>query len=281
MPTLIREWGVPPSFYMRYVGQYEVTPQEVADLQARGVRLGLVYNLGPANDPENMAWQAGDAIRRMHALGLHTILLKDIETNMPTTADALLAWSNVLLANDVPGGFYANTQWAAFDAPYNAIVGRVERKYRLIWTSEPEPGYYPPSSPPAWAPYTPSGDPSAVIMWQFTENTLGNIVDLNLATEEAYDLLSGPAPSTPPKPTVKAWRVGSPCDLKTEHNHTSPVAIDAKHRPVHLELGAFVSPTGKKATPGAEQGSTEEWWEVRIPLSPVHGWLLRSAIGEA
>lgn len=275
MPTLIKEWGVPPSFYFRYLGNYQDTANEDVYLKGLGVRLGLVYNIGGADGGDG-AWQANDAVARMRALGVHTLIFKDIETSMPVSQQFLLDWSNALKAAGVYGGFYANTEWQTFDSPYGAIVGSVDRLHRLVWSSEPEPGYYPPSNPPAWNPYpAAAADPHAVVGWQFTENQLGNIVDLNLFTEEAYNLLEswGVAPKPQPKPVDKHWRVGSPCDLKTAPNHGSSVAIDAKHRPVHLELGAYVAPTGHEvATAG------EHWKEVRIPLSPVHGYVLISAI---
>jgi hypothetical protein len=269
LPTLKQQWGVLPSFYMRYLGDYEITPSEIAADKANGIRFGLVYNLGDAQG--GMAGEAEDAVSRMKALGLHCLLLKDIETAMATDAADLAAWSNVLAKYDVPGGFYANTEWQAFDEPYNQIVASVPRKYRLIWASEPEPGYFPPNSPPAWAPYYPNGDPSAVVMWQFTENQFGNLVDLNLCTQEAYDYLAGGPPPAPPKPTYPyPAHVTAPGSLKQQDTHTSAAAVDPRHVAVFLEVGAEVQ------VMGPDSHTDDVWSPVQLvrPEQVVHGWFL-------
>jgi hypothetical protein len=203
------------------------------------------------------------------------LLFRDIESAWVPSVPYLTGWCVSLTQAAQPGGFYCNAEWATFDTPYAALVPTIERRFRLLWSSEPENvGYVAPPGP-AWNPATPPADPSAVVGWQFMEapSAIPNI-DGNLWTEEAYGLAWGNAPVVPPLPPAPpTYRTNARVALKTAPNHSSPIALDENHRPVLLELGAVVLPDFT-----AHPSNGEEWSAVRLPNSPVHGYLLRSSI---
>jgi Domain of unknown function (DUF1906) len=278
LPNLKAKWGVYPSLYARYVvGGYVTSKEEVDALLALGVRVVHVCNFGDAGtvggSSDQGAADARTAILAMQATGVPAgkgLLFRDIETAWVPSVAYLTGWSSALAAANQPGGFYANAEWTTFDAPYAAIVAGVGRLHRLVWTSEPENvGYVPPPGP-AWNPFAPPSDPSAVVGWQFCEQP-SQIpdVDLNLWTAEAYGLAYGaPKPPTP-NPT---YRISKTAALKQGPSHSSSDAIDPQHRPVILERGTEVLKLGIVCH------TDDSWQSVGLPASPVHGYVLAANI---
>ena len=275
LPNLKAKWSVYPSIYARYVvGGYVTSKEEVDAILALGVRVIHVCNFGDAGTVGGSADQgaadARTAILAMQATGVQAgkgLLFRDIESAWVPSVAYLTGWSNELTSANQPGGYYANAEWGTFDAPYAAIVPKVGRIHRLVWTSEPEnTGYVPPPGP-AWQPFAPPSDPSAVVGWQFCEQPAQlPDVDLNLWAAEAYGLAYG-APNTPPVQQV--YHVRLPGALKAEASHTSGEALGYGGIHLHrLEPGTTLYRTAPDVTTDAV------WLPCRLdhPDQVAHGF---------
>jgi hypothetical protein len=281
-PTVRQRLG-PATFVARYLYQIAgvstgLTAAEVAEIHAAGVALLLIANdtsaAGVAGSYLAGAVSGQRAVAAAHALGAPSgiAIAVDWEANMEPSAAWAHGCMDAISAGACTAVFYLNPNIPTHTAAYQGA--RTAGGKAVYWSSEPEWTAWFDTVRTEFTPALIPGYEVDALYHQYSENNLGGIVDLDLATDAGLALLWHPAPIIPPPPPAPpTYRVNARVALKTAPSHASAIAIDENHRPVLLELGAVVLPDFT-----AHRANGEEWSAVRLPNSPVHGYLLRSSI---
>jgi hypothetical protein len=260
-----------------------ITPAEVAEIHAAGLALLLIANdtsaagvAGSYQDGTASGQRALAAARAIQPPGLELggiAISVDWEANMAPSAAWAHGFMDAISAAACVACFYLNPNIPAHAAAYQGA--RAAGGKAVYWSSEPEWTAWFDTVRTEFTPTLIAGYEAGALYHQYSENNLGGIVDLDVATDAGLALLWHPAPVVPPPPpaTPPTYRTNARVALKTAPSHASPIAIDENHRPVLLELGAVVLPDFT-----AHPSNGEVWRAVRLPNSPVHGYLLRSSI---
>lgn len=270
----------------RYLPAYAPTADELAFLKQRGKALMCLWN-GINGTTSGYGYQYGydqgvAAAQAWIALGAPrgVAIIGDIEQPWYLSGEFAHGWLDGVHSQGCIPGLYLNPQYGSnhsaawqYARSHSTAPGLVYTSQNEIYANQnrlvrefaigpnaaqPVPGY--------------EGDTH---YWQSWENANGGEVDMDCASDYGYSILWGSTPPTPPKPAVKHYAIGTICGLKVSPSHSADMAINPQGRKVDLELGDTVLPTGKTAKVGGEA-----WSEVRLPNSPVHGWILKSCIKE-
>lgn len=224
-----------------------LTTQEVAEIHAANVALGLVYNgMLPADVQAGYttgAVNAGIAARHARAIGAPdgVVLACDVEAGWLPTADCFAGWITNLHAAGYLPGVYCNVQEQTHVQPLLAAYRRCGLPL-FVWSSEPEWTAWWNERRADWYDFaqTPLGtDAGLVQAHQYGEGELAGAVDLDLVSDAGWPLLWHRVPPTPP-PVPGRKQVISACGLKPLPKHggrdlatipaTGQVADSAKRR---------------------------------------------------
>jgi hypothetical protein len=275
-----------PAWIGRYLYQIAgvsagLAAAEVAEIHAAGLALLLIANdtsaVGVAGSYQDGTASGQRALAAARALGTPSgiAISVDWEANMAPSAAWAHGFMDAISAGGCTACFYLNPNIPAHAAAYQGA--RAAGGRAIYWSSEPEWTAWFDTVRTEFTPALIPGYEADALFHQYSENNLGGIVDLDVASDAGLALLWHPAPVVPPPlpPTPPTYRTNARVALKTAPSHASPIAIDENHRPVLLELGAVVLPDFT-----AHRANGDEWSAVRLPNSPVHGYLLRSSIVE-
>lgn len=269
IPTFHTAYKVLPSWVGRYLGDFALTPVERDWLHAQGIRILLCWNnvnaaIVAGTDGAAHATQACAAAAALGAPA-GTVIALDIETGWSPSSAFLHDFAGgVYLRGYVPV-VYGNIYEAALRDPLIAAKNALGKDIG-IWASEPEYYAWANVIRTDWTDFTQWLGTHASLVWyhQYGENEQGGIEDFDVATEVGYGKLFAPKAVTH-QYTIRPATAG----LKQTPSHTSPLAIGPNKMGVLLKVGQQVLPTGK---------TDHEWTEVRLPNSPVHGWLVTTDI---
>lgn len=273
----------PVAWWGRYLPVYSLTPAERDFLHSKGVAILPLWN----NDQSGAVIGSGSVERgraeavlacaAWRALGLPAacVVITDVESNMFLSSQALQGWIEGCHAAGYVAGVYLNpingtNHTAGYQDARAATVGIpcvhfTSQRELYAYQDVPQHAFIIDSNHAAAVP----GYENECYFWQSWENSLGQTVDLDCASDAGLALMWG---ATPPPPPVK--HVTVPGSLKTQASHSSSVAIDPHGKPVYLEVGATVQPTGQTAH------TDDSWVEVHLvaPEAQVHGWLVAANI---
>lgn len=267
-------------FCGRYSPVYQVTAAEIAYLHRRGGALLCIDNedqtgagLGGNYD---LGKEHGErAALRWKALGAPSgiAIYLDVEQSFYVSAAYLAGFADGCAAHGMVGGCYINSVAGNGHNASYIEARRLTSQPIPIFASEPQPYSIANRFHGEWYPSAPDGFLDSVAVWQYCINYGSS--DLDNCTDHGLSLMWSGTPPAPPKPAAKHYAIGTICGLKVSPSHSADMAINPQGRKVDLELGDTVLPTGKTAKVGGEA-----WSEVKLPNSPVHGWILKSCIKE-
>lgn len=256
-----------------------LTRAEVAEIHAAGLALLVIANdtsaagvAGSYQDGEASGQRAVAAARALGAPAGIAIGV-DWEANMAPSANWARGFMDAVSAAGCTAVVYLNPNIPAHAAAYQGA--RAAGGKSFYYSSEPELNAWFDTRRTEFTPATVPGYAADCLYHQYSENNLGGLVDLDVASDAGMALLWSATPAKPPPPpTPPTYRTNARIALKVEPSHASAIAIDPSHREVILEAGAIVVP---EATMVVEK---ERWQSVRIPSTPIHGWLLEANVVE-
>jgi hypothetical protein len=186
----------------------------------------------------------------------------DVEAGWDLSRLFLLGYFEGVAAGGYTPGAYLNPLSPSHAAAWKAARSQYAHP-AYIYSSEPEPYALWDVVQPAWYDFRQTllgPDHGAdVILWQYGEGELGGLVDLDVATDLGYSLLKPPTPIHP-----AFYSALGAVGLKEFPNHVCPDALGPDGEGVTLKVGQTLTPTGRR---------TPHWLEVKLPGSPVHGWV--------
>lgn len=262
-------YGHLPTWVGRYLSAYVPDQQEITSLHANKMALLLIWN---AEDQSSIQgdYQSGHAAgqkatAKALALGCPKgrFLPVDIEAGWSGFKNFLAGYIQAVGEAQFVGGAYLNAQDPVHCHEWVAAKELTPGVKSYIYSSEPEPFSTVDQIDGSWYDFTqtPLGTAHAgdVVAHQYGENEGGGNWDLDNATDLGYSLMWTPPPSGP-----QQYKALATVALKILPNHLSPAAIDPQHHKALTTIGEMLVATGRR---------TPHWVELRVPNSPVHGWL--------
>ncbi|PEP90523.1 hypothetical protein COE95_13070 [Bacillus toyonensis] len=198
-----------PDFWGRYIGGNHSCPngvltnEEINYLQSNNIRTMLIYN-GASKDNmlteqqgSNDAKKAIDltATLAIDSADHEVIIYLDIEESWKPTDLYLQGWSKTFFNSEFfRPGFYCNTASPNFYTAFcSAKLVSPEVDKTILYTTQPQLNNCPTKEKaPDWDPIHPnctntSSLDHGVQVWQYKENCLEELIDLNLMTSFSFD----------------------------------------------------------------------------------------------
>jgi hypothetical protein len=212
-------YGRPPTFWGRYLNgaATHLTIAEVNFLLHNDCR--IVPVVIPNSDNMQAKGRQGYANGRRSgnttlelADNLHmpaeVFLYIDIEDWMKPSTEWMDGWTDVMEESKYGGGggFYCLPDNFNFASAYRGLLGKYPdwpQSQRSLWSASPHlNGLCGSKTDPAFTPNSPTVDPGVVAIWQYAIGCHGNLVDLNLANDDGFNVMWGKqtAPAARRKP---------------------------------------------------------------------------------
>jgi hypothetical protein len=256
---VVKTKGV-PEFWGRYIARFKITQGEIDFLRQHSpqTRLLLIFNplgLGffrdnpPNPDKERqrgakaaLAAQAAANALDSHipsGVGIYVNMEKDSEPPPQVgvmSPDWILGWWEGMRNSKFGfGGIYGNVSEFSprnnvgfIGNSYTAARQRAPQGFAPLWGQFPhdKPAAGPAEIKFGYAPKEPTGSPNSVEIWQYFATTKQGSVDMNLATQKAFDAMWKVGSTAQPKherPSLEEPELGSqqqgPQDAEYEPRH--------------------------------------------------------------
>lgn len=283
-----------PEFIGRYLPVYALTPEERDFIHGKGAAILALWNRDQSGamigsgDVQAGKDEAAAACAAWGTIGLPKgcAIFTDVENNMWLSGAALQGWIEGCHVAGYVAGVYLNPpngrnhaagyQWAREQTQGLPCVQFTSQNELYANQDKPQHVFLVDGSHASSVP----GYEGECVTWQTWENSLNQTVDLDCASDVGFALMWHATPPAPPKPKypyagmVKVRSALKAADEQTKKpSHATPTAIDEKHRPVVLEIGAVILITGDDVI------TDDDWVPCKLPApSQVHGFLPKSAV---